>query len=159
MSIRTCVLALLLVCGLAGTGLAQPFGPQPNRGPMGPQANNNNQNAGDAAAAALGGMMCIGVAVMIGIGIKVFIIIFIVSDARKRGMDPTLYVILEVFLGLIGLIVYLCSREPLLTERRGRYARDYDGDEDDDDQVRRSRRYRHRDEDDEDRDRRRAWDY
>jgi hypothetical protein len=157
MSIRAGVVALLLLVGVAGTGLGQVRrGPQPGPGPMGPNANNQ---AGGEAAAVAGGMLClIAVGAIIGIGIKVFIIIFIVTDAKKRDMDPTLYVILEVFLGLIGLIVYLCSRQPLVSER-GRYAREYDGDEDDDDRIRRSRRYRHRDDGNDERGRRKEWDY
>jgi hypothetical protein len=152
MSIRTFLVALLLLATI-GTGALQA---QPNRA----GANNRAQNQADAdaAAAAVGGVMCFAIGIgVIAIVVKVLIILFIVSDARKRGMDPTMYVILEIFTGLIGLIIYLCSREPLLTERK-RYARDYDGDEHDDDQPKRSRRYRGRNDDD-DRDRRRDDDY
>ncbi|HEX3151717.1 MAG TPA: hypothetical protein VHR66_26835, partial [Gemmataceae bacterium] len=108
----------------------------------------NQQANDDAAMAAAGGFMCFMVGlIVILIVVKVVIILFIISDSRKRGMDPTMYVVLEIFTMVIGLIVYLCSREPLLSERKP-YAREYEGDEHDDDQVRRSRRYRHRDEDD-----------
>src|SRR4051794_26828680 len=89
MSIRAFLLALLLL-GTIGVELAQA---QPGRA-----GNNRGQNQADpdAAAAVAGGFMCVvGVAVIIGIIIKVLIVLFIVSDARKRGMDPTLYVVLE----------------------------------------------------------------
>jgi hypothetical protein len=63
-------------------------------------------------------------------------------------------VILEIFLGMfLGLIIYLCCREPI--QGPARYARHYDGDEDDDDTPRRSKRLR--DEDDPFEDRRREW--
>jgi hypothetical protein len=145
MSIRAGLLSLALLLSFVEMAAAQ-----------GPKKANDAQQAGAAGAA--GFLICaIAVGALIGIGIKIWIILFMVSDARKRGMDPTLYVILEIFVGIIGLIIYLCSREPLLSERR-RYGRQYDGDEDDDDRPRRSRRYRDEDEDNR-RDRRRDEDY
>ncbi len=63
------------------------------------------------AALAIGWLACMGFALLLGIAIKIFIIVFIVKDCKKRGIDPTMWVILEIFFGLIGLIVYLCVRE------------------------------------------------
>jgi hypothetical protein len=145
MSIRRALIAVVLaLVFLAGDAIAQ-VGPAPR-----PKANNGN--AGDAAAIA-GGMMCVfGVAILIGLGIKIFIILFIVSDAKKRGMDPTIWVILEIFVGLIGLIVYLCVREPLLTERQRRRREYEEYEEEELDRPRRSRRIRDRDDEYDDRD-------
>ena len=146
MSIRAGLVVLVLFLGIVETAVAQ-----------GPPRANGAQQAG-ANGAAAGAFICICLAVLAGLAIKIGIIVFIVSDARKRGMDPTIYVLLEIFVGIIGLIVYLCSREPLISERRP-YARDYHGDEDEDDRPRRSRRFRDRDEDDYRRERRRDDDY
>ncbi|HJZ93771.1 MAG TPA: hypothetical protein VKE40_23050 [Gemmataceae bacterium] len=151
MSIRAGLIAALLVAASAGDALAQV-------GPQGPRQNQNQQgrDAG-ARAGAAGALLCIGFAVLIGLGVKIAIIWFIISDARKRGMDPTVWVLIEIFVGLIGLIIYLCVREPLLSERRRRRRRDDEYDEDDDDRPRRSRRLRD-DEDEDDRPRRRRDD-
>ena len=111
MSIRVGLTALALILAFAEPVLAQaPGGRNPN------QAGND---AG-AAAAGIGALVCVGVSILIGLGIKIWIILFIIKDAKRRGMDPTVWVILEIFVGLVGLIVYLCVREPLLSERRGR---------------------------------------
>jgi hypothetical protein len=145
MSIRVGLMALALIATLADTALAQ--------GPGGRNPNQQGNDAG-AAGAALATLICVGVSILIGIGIKIWIILFIVKDAKRRGMDPTLWVLLEIFVGLVGLIVYLCVREPLLSERRGE--RD---DYEDYDRSRRRRRRRD-DDDDEDYDRpRRRDDY
>jgi len=131
MSIRAAAIAAVLLVATAANLFAQ----------VGPQNQRRNQADADAAAAAAGGVMCIVlVGLVIGIVLKVLIIVFIVTDARKRGMDPTLWVLLEIFVGIIGLIVYLCVREPLLSERR-RARRGYEDEELDDlDRPRRSRR-------------------
>jgi len=133
MSIRSGLIAAVLLVACAGDALAQV-------GPQGPRRNQNQpaQDAG-AAAGAVGGLVCAGVAVLLAIGIKVAIIWFIIVDARKRGMDPTVWVLIEIFAGLIGLIIYLCVREPLLSERRRRRRRHDEYDEDDYDRPRRRR--------------------
>jgi hypothetical protein len=152
MSIRSALIALFVLIGMTGS-LTADIGPGPRpRPPGGPVNQGNNQNAGGAAVA--GGMMCLifGVVAVVGIGVKIWILIFIVTDAKKRGMDPTMYVILEIFVGIVGLIVYLCVREPLLTERQRR-RRDYEAEEEDElDRPRRSRRMRDRDDEYDDRD-------
>jgi len=149
MSIRAAAIAALLLLATADNVLAQ----------VGPQNQRRNQQADpDAAAAAVGGMICVGVAVVIGIALKVLIIVFIITDARKRGMDPTLYVLIEIFVGIIGLIVYLCVREPLVSEPRRSRRRCEEDELDDLDRPRRSRRLRDRD-DDYDQDHRRDYDY
>jgi hypothetical protein len=153
MSIRSALIALFVVIGMAGS-LSADIGPGPRpRPPGGPMNQGNNQNAGGAAVA--GGMMCLifGVAAVVGIGIKIWIIIFIVTDAKKRGMDPTVWVLVEIFAGmLLGLIIYLCVREPLLTERQRRRREHEEWEEDELDRPRRSRRMRDRNDEYDDRD-------
>jgi len=151
MSIRAAAIAAVLLVATAGDLIAQ----------VGPQNQRRNQQAdADAAAAAAGGVMCVVlVGLVIGIAIKVLIIVFIVTDARKRGMDPTLWVLLEIFVGIVGLIVYLCVREPLLSERQRARRRYEDEELDDLDRPRRSRRLPREDDDDYDRDRRRDYGY
>jgi len=150
MSIRAAAIAAVLLVATAGNLFAQ----------VGPQNQRRNQADADAAAAAAGGVMCVVlVGLVIGVALKVLIIVFIVTDARKRGMDPTLWVLLEIFVGIIGLIVYLCVREPLLSERQRARRRYEDEELDDLDRPRRSRRLPRKDDDDYDRDPRRDYDY
>src|SRR5262245_35488594 len=146
MSIRAAAIAALLLVATAGNLFAQ----------VGPQ--NQRRNQADAAAGVV--VTCVGlVGLVIGIAIKFLIIVFIVTDARKRGMDPTMRVILEIFVGIVGLIVYLCVREPLLSERRRSRRRYEDEELDDLDRPRRSRRKPREEDDDYDRNRRRDEDY
>jgi hypothetical protein len=156
MSIRASLFAVVLaLTGMSAQALADLApGPGP-RGQAGRQNPRQNQADADADAATAGGVLCFtGVFILLAIGLKVGIILFIVSDAKKRGMDPTMWVILEIFVGLVGLIVYLCVREPLLSERRRRPRRERDEDDDyDDDRPRRSRRLRDDDDHDRGRDR------
>jgi hypothetical protein len=51
--------------------------------------------------------------VLADILLKVLVILYIVRDAPKRGMDPLIWIIVAVFAEVIGLIVYLCVRQPL----------------------------------------------
>jgi hypothetical protein len=152
MSIRAKLIALLLLLGMMGAATSVFAQNRPGQPPQFQQNRNQQKANADDAAAVAGGVMCVvGVSILIAIALKIGIILFIVSDAKKRGMDPTMWVILEIFVGLVGLIVYLCVREPLLSEKRRRRMRD---EEDDDyDRPRRSRRMRD-DDDDYDRPRR-----
>jgi phospholipase D-like protein len=73
-------------------------------------AQNNN---GDPAAscAACGGCGVFIVLCLIGLGIAIFLAIWVSRDAKARGMDnATLWVVLVIFLGLIGLVIYLIVR-------------------------------------------------
>src|SRR5262245_65702307 len=98
MSIRAAAIAAVLLVATAGNVFAQ----------VGPQNQRRNQADADAAAAAAGGVMCVVlVGLVIGIALKVLIIVFIVTDARKRGMDPAACVRPELFVGIIGLSVHL----------------------------------------------------
>jgi hypothetical protein len=120
------VFAILLCC--AGDAFAQGK-------VQAPPPKLNQADAEAAAGMAIGFMICMGVSFLIGIALLIWIILFTVKDAKKRGMDPTIWVVLEIFLGLIGFIIYLCVREPLKSGggRVKRRTRDEDDDRDDDD--------------------------
>lgn len=140
MTMRASLMAILLMVSSSEFASAD-MGPGPRQRPG--QGMNQNQPNDDAGVLAGGFLCAIAIGAIIGIGIKIWIILFIASDAKKRGMDPTMWIILEIFVGLVGLIVYLCVREPLLSERRR--SRRYEADDDDYD---RPRRRRVRDDDD-----------
>ena len=58
-------------------------------------------------------VICVGVAVLAEVALKVVVILYVLRDAPKRGMDPTVWVVVAVFAEVIALIVYLCVRQPL----------------------------------------------
>jgi hypothetical protein len=91
----------------------QPF--QPNR-PGQPYQPGTPSDAQKAGAAACGGMAIliaiVSVVLAIGsIALWVFVAIWAANDAKARGMDNSaLWVVLILFTGVIGLIVYIVSR-------------------------------------------------
>lgn len=99
MSKRVGLLALLLVLGLADGAWAQ-------------MPNQRGSRAGDI----IGWLICAGVCVLVGIGVHIASMVYTVRDARKRGMDPLFWFIIEFFVNPVGLIVYLIARQPLLPE-------------------------------------------
>ena len=71
----------------------------------------NDSGLGGAGACA--GVGCFGSIVffLIVIGINIAILVWVQRDAKARGMDnPTLWLIVVLFTGLIGLIIYLLVR-------------------------------------------------
>ncbi len=92
---------LLLVCG--ALALAQ---------------QNNPPNFPPEAGAAAGGAIalycaCVGIAVLIGVAVEVAILVFVYRDAKARGADPMLWMILCFFTNWIGLVIWLIVRPPL----------------------------------------------
>jgi hypothetical protein len=70
-------------------------------------------NSGDPAAGcvACGGCGFFIALAVVGLGIAIFLAIWVSKDAKARGMDNVaLWVILCIFLGLIGLVIYLLAR-------------------------------------------------
>jgi hypothetical protein len=59
---------------------------------------------------------------MIIVGIIVFVLyikllIWVYNDAQKRNMDELIWLLIVVVTGLIGLIIYLIVRDPLIAEK------------------------------------------
>jgi len=90
-------LLLLLVCG--ALALAQP----PNNPNLPPEA----------GGAAIMSCVCAGIAALVAIAIEVAILMFVYKDAKARGTDPLLWMILCFFTTWIGLIIWLIVRPPL----------------------------------------------
>jgi asparagine N-glycosylation enzyme membrane subunit Stt3 len=73
--------------------------------------NNNDPNAAAGGCLACGGCGFFVVLAVVGIGIAIFLAIWVSRDAKARGMDNVaLWVILVIFLGLIGLVIDLLAR-------------------------------------------------
>ena len=59
---------------------------------------------------------------MIIVGVILFILyikllIWVYGDAQKRNMDEILWLLIVIFTGLVGLIIYLFIRDPLIAEK------------------------------------------
>jgi hypothetical protein len=67
----------------------------------------------DLAGWAVGAAACVAVVVLAEVAMKAAVIWYVLRDAPRRGMDPLPWVIVAVFAELIGLIVYLCVRQPV----------------------------------------------
>jgi hypothetical protein len=107
------------------TGMNDTFRPVNSGG----WANANNQSSsppsyspyGAAVPMATTGVSCCGAVaglylfvilfMLAGVGLVIYLAIWVNKDAKARGMDnPTLWVLLIVFTQLLGLIIYLCVR-------------------------------------------------
>ena len=136
---HVCALVLALFLGCVGDTFAQ------NRPPQQPPLNQADKDV--LVGFAVGWVICVGVMVVVGLVLTIWMIMFTLKDAKKRGMDPTIWIIMIVLLGWLGFVIYLCVREPIKTPRR----RSREDDDDDDyDRKRRSRRSRDDDDDDDD---------
>lgn len=59
---------------------------------------------------------------MIIVGVILFVLyikllIWVYQDAQKRNMDEVIWLLIVVFTGLIGLIIYLIIRDPLIGQK------------------------------------------
>jgi hypothetical protein len=105
---RLLALALLL---FVSTGIAFAQRP-PSTQPLSP----DDEAAAAASCAACGGcgvvaIMLIAFAVIAGIVVNILLLVWVAKDAKSRGMDnAVVWVLLVVFTGLIGLLVYILSR-------------------------------------------------
>jgi hypothetical protein len=75
--------------------------------------------ADEAAARASGCAACGTCGVLVAtlsiamLAVHILILVWVARDAKARGVDsPVLWLLLIVFTGLIGLIVYICVRPP-----------------------------------------------
>ena len=94
---------LLLVCG--ALALAQPNNP--------PAFPNNPNNAAVPAGAFAFVCACWAIAALVWIALVVAICMFVYKDAKARGADPMLWLILCIFTNWIGLVIWLIVRPPL----------------------------------------------
>jgi uncharacterized membrane protein YhaH (DUF805 family) len=61
--------------------------------------------------AACGCLGFFGVFIVAMIALNIALLIWVAKDAKNRGMEnPVLWMILVMFTGIIGLIIYLCTR-------------------------------------------------
>ena len=71
---------------------------------------------GQAAEDAAGAAFCAGcgalfiVIPILLIAVHIWMLVWVARDARSRGLDPAMWVILVVLTSFIGLVVYLFSR-------------------------------------------------
>jgi hypothetical protein len=116
-------LAFVFLVTLSPLALAQPGRPgqpfQPRQpgpvGPMGPNSPSSQSNADAMAGCAACGAFGFIVLIIGGGSMVVWILVAIwaAKDATARGMDNgALWVVLILFTGLIGLIIYLVTRPP-----------------------------------------------
>lgn len=54
--------------------------------------------------------------------IPIIMCIWVHGDAKKRGMDETLWLLIVLLTGILGLIIYLIVRDPLKPEYSGQQA-------------------------------------
>lgn len=92
---------MLLLCGTLA--LAQPANP--------PLTDEQANAVGGGAVVMV--CVCWAIAVLVGLAIQVAILVFVYKDAKKRGAEPMLWLVLVFFTGLIGLIIWLIVRPPL----------------------------------------------
>jgi hypothetical protein len=73
-----------------------------------------NNDVGQAAAGAAGCAACGGgflIIIIAVIALNIALLVWVARDAKNRGMDsPVLWMILVMFTGLIGLLIYIFSR-------------------------------------------------
>jgi cytochrome bd-type quinol oxidase subunit 2 len=73
-------------------------------------AQNNTSDAGASCAAcgSCGGVLFIAIAWFV---LSIALLVWVARDAKARGMDSSiLWMLLVLFLGLIGLVIYLLAR-------------------------------------------------
>ena len=51
------------------------------------------------------------------VALQIYMLIWVYKDAKKRNMDAAIWLLIVIVLGIIGLIIYLIIREPLVTEK------------------------------------------
>ncbi len=66
---------------------------------------------------ALGAILGILIVVIIAsCVIQIAIAVWVYNDAKKRNMDPTMWLAITLLAGCIGCIIYLVVRDPIATE-------------------------------------------
>jgi hypothetical protein len=99
------LVALILLSITSAAALAQPGRP------VGPRPGPSTGPEPAACACGVVGFLVAGLVALGLIALQIFLAVWISRDAKARGMDnPAMYVLLVIFLGWIGLIIYLTSR-------------------------------------------------
>ncbi|HXP15651.1 MAG TPA: PLDc N-terminal domain-containing protein [Terriglobales bacterium] len=69
------------------------------------------QRGDPSPLAACGCLGFLGVFVVAIVALNIAMLVWVAKDAKNRGMDnPVLWMILVMFTGIIGLVIYLCTR-------------------------------------------------
>jgi hypothetical protein len=55
-------------------------------------------------------LICVGLLVLVGFAIQLYIVYFLYTDANVRGQSGVLWAVIGLFTGLLGLIVWLIMR-------------------------------------------------
>jgi hypothetical protein len=55
-------------------------------------------------------LICVGLLVLVGFAIQLYIVYFLYTDANVRGQSGVLWAVIGLFTGLMGLIVWLIMR-------------------------------------------------
>ncbi len=74
----------------------------------------------DEAGWALAGLLCI-ILPILGIALWVWLLVWVYRDAKSRGMEAALWVLVVAVVGLLGLIIYLVVRRDHSTYRPAYY--------------------------------------
>jgi hypothetical protein len=96
---RSKLLQAFLLCGTAFSMSAQPAQVDPTA------------PAAAGCAACGGGLLLILLVILAGLAINIALLVWVARDAKNRGMDNSmLWMVLVMFTGLIGLLIYILSR-------------------------------------------------
>ena len=69
------------------------------------------QRGDPSPLAACGCLGFLGVFVVAIVALNIAMLVWVAKDAKNRGMDnPIVWMILVMFAGIIGLVIYLCTR-------------------------------------------------
>ena len=49
---------------------------------------------------------------------QIILCVWVYRNAQKRGMEPSIWLLIVLIASIIGLIIYIIVREPLLSEER-----------------------------------------
>ena len=62
-------------------------------------------------------MITMMIVMVILVVLYIKLLIWVYRDAKKRNMDETIWLLIVIFTGIIGLIIYLIVRDPLKAEK------------------------------------------
>lgn len=62
-------------------------------------------------------MITMMIVMVILVVLYIKLLIWVYRDAKKRNMDEVIWLLIAVFTGIIGLIIYLIVRDPIVPEK------------------------------------------